>query len=85
MLLLELVGEVVTDEEVALNASENIDSSLALVFRGGRALADLSPPAAIPLFIISSLGNVFNDPVDFENGDSSIGVTLMWRNGESND
>lgn len=81
----ESVGELATEEE-ALDASERMDSSLILVWSGSSStLTGRIVPCSAAL-MTSCLGSVMIAPVDFEHGDSSMGVTVMREeDGESND
>lgn len=84
MLDSESVGELATDE-LALMSSDSIDSSLIFVCNGRSTLMGRTVPSAPlnPFCFTKAL--VAMVPVDFEHGDSSIGVTLMRDEGESKD
>lgn len=74
----ESVGELATEE--ALDVSESMDSSLILVCRGSRIL--MGRIAGTLRFEKDLVAMAL---VDFEHGDSSIGVTLIREEGESKD
>jgi hypothetical protein len=81
----EWVGELASGDE-ALDASEVIDSSLIFVWSGKNALAGRrSPCSSDSSACCSDTALVTIVPVDFEKGDSSIGVTLIRDEGESKD
>jgi hypothetical protein len=82
---LESVGELAMDDE-ALDASDKIDSSLILVCNGTSTLAGRSS-ICFAASSTSCRSNAFVAiaPVDFEKGDSSIGVTVTREEGESKD
>ena len=80
----ESVGELATEEE-ALELSDRMDSSLILVWRGSSTLTGRIAPCSAAL-MTSCLGSDMIAPVDFEHGDSSMGVTVMREEeGESKD
>lgn len=78
----ESVGELAT-KDGALDESDRMDSSLILVCNGRSMLMGLFAPCSV----LFKCGKRFVaiEPVDLENGDSSIGVTLMRDEGESKD
>jgi hypothetical protein len=79
----ESVGELATDDE-ALDPIESIDSSLIFVFNGKSTLTGFkSMCSAVPITSLRAKVSPMIAPVDFEKGDSSIGVTLMRDEGES--
>lgn len=79
------VGELATDDE-ALDPTESIDSSLIFVFSGKRTLTGFrSVRSAVARTSSREKLLPTMAPVDFEKGDSSIGVTLMRDEGESKD
>jgi len=78
----DLVGELATDEDV-LDASDRMDSSLILVCNGSSGCILPCSVALRTSWRGSGLQTIA--PTDLEKGDSSIGVTLMRDEGESND
>jgi len=85
MLDSELVGELATDEDT-LESSDSMDSSLILVCSGRSTLTGRTVLCSAPLIsscFIKVLVAIV--PVDFEYGDSSMGVTLTRDEGESKD
>jgi hypothetical protein len=83
--LSESVGELAA-EDGALDASDRKDSSLILVCSGSSTLKGRSAHCSSDSRTwLRAKDLVAIDPVDLEKGDSSIGVTLMRDEGESND
>lgn len=83
----EFVGELVIDgddDDDVLEASERNDSSLILVCKGTSTLVDRMVSSST-VAVLPRIDVVAKDPVDFEKGDSSMGVAPMRDDGESKD